>query len=74
MKKYRTITRGSLLLPVIISVKESRLQATMTSSVMDLDPNPLGPVAPIRYFIVSDISLTTIILLLFGTSTCTVRP
>ena len=50
------------------------MKATMTSSVVDLEPKPQGPVAPIRHFIVSDISLTTIILLLFGTSTCTVRP
>ena len=56
----RQATRGSLLLPVIIAITELRLQPAVTSLAVDLEPKPHGPAAPIRYFIVPNISLMTI--------------
>ena len=35
---------------MIIVVRETSLQAAVTSSYVDLDPKRLGPAVPMRYF------------------------
>ena len=46
----RQTTIGSLLLLVIITVRETSLQAAVTSLDVDLEPKRLGLDAPMRYF------------------------
>lgn len=46
--------------PVIITVTERRSQFSVTSSAVDLEPKPLAPAAPRRYFPVSIIGVCSV--------------